>query len=321
MLQQNTLLIELGSAQVKIGVAKYRGGVVHVQDAFLVDLPENIFLDGKILQEDIMRTLLFNALQERQIKAKEACLTLNGTNIITREISLPDVADHELADMLQYEIQQYMPIDLEQYVIEHKVLERFREDDHPKVRLMVVAISKQDVEQYYQFVKSLNVKPIHMDINGNALAKLFSPQIHVNSHEPIGNQTIAVIDMGSHSMTVNILQNGTLKMSRLVEWEGVDLDQLSEGKIVFDTMVNSLSSRIQRVFQYYASRGTASHVDCIYLYGGASNLDGLCEKLHEFFIMPVETISQLSNVQLSTQSNGIDLKRYLNTFGTIVKEK
>lgn len=321
MLQQNALLIELGSAQVKIAVAGFRGGVVHVQDAFLVDLPADTYKDGKILEAEVMRTRIQNALHEHQIKVKETYLTLNGTNIITREISLPDVADHELADMLQYEIQQYMPIDLEQYILEHKVLERFNEDAQRKVRVLVVAISKQEVDEYYKFLLSLNLKPLVMDINGNSVSKLFSPRVRVNDQENIGDQTVAVIDMGQTAMAVSVIQNGVLKMNRLVEWEGVDQEQLKEGQQVFDSMVASWATRIQRVFQFYGSRGSANHIDQLYLYGGIASLAGVPEKLHSIFNIPVCTINTLSSVQLSSKSKTVDLKRYLNTFGTIARDK
>lgn len=322
MFNRSTLLIELGGCHVKVGVANYSGGVVQVQDAFIVDLPQQTYVDGKILDFEVLRSRIFNSLQDRSIKVKDTYLTLNGSHVITREIVLPDVHDDELDEMITYEIQQYMPINLDQFHIEYKVLERFEEAGHVKIRILVAGVSKEDVESYYKLLMALQLKPVVMDINGNAISKLFQATTVVNSGESLGNKKIALIDLGRYSLNVTIVENGVMHLSRLVEADENELEPFSSDEIYDNQdLLTTLTGRVQRVFQFYASRHSGSKIDQIYLLGGYANNLQLVNHFCDVFELPVEVVSNLSTVSLTGKAKTIDMKRYLNMLGSLARDK
>lgn len=322
MFNRSTLLIELGGSHVKVGVANYSGGVVQVQDAFIVDLPQQTYVDGKILDFEVLRSRIFNSLQDRSIKVKDTYLTLNGSHVITREIVLPDVRDDELDEMITYEIQQYMPINLDQFHIEYKVLERFEEAGHVKIRILVAGVSKEDVESYYKLLMALQLKPVVMDINGNAISKLFQATTVVNSGEALGNKKIALIDLGRYSLNVTIVENGVMHLSRLVEADENELEPFSSDEIYDNQdLLTTLTGRVQRVFQFYASRHSGSKIDQIYLLGGYANNLQLVNHFRDVFELPVEVVSNLSTVSLMGKAKTIDMKRYLNMLGSLARDK
>lgn len=320
MLKRNMLAIELGSSHIKMGLAHYAKGVVNVQDAFIVDLPEQIYSDGKILEAEVLRSRIFNEMVDRSIKEKEVYLTLNGSNIITREIILPDVKDEELDEMITYEIQQYMPVNLEEYHIEYKVLERFEAEEQMKIRILVAGVSKDDVDNYYKFLLGLQLKPLVMDINGNAISKLFKGVTSVNGGEALGNKKVALIDLGNKSVNVTIVGNGIVYLSRMVEAEE-ELSQLKDVDYINSEVLNALEARIKRVFQFYVSRYAGSQIEQVFLFGGLANEELLVQHLVKEFTIPVEVIHQLSSVNLGGKSKSVDLKRYLNMLGCLARDK
>lgn len=321
MLKRNMLAIELGSSHIKIGLARYAKGIVNVEEAFIVDLPEQIYSDGKILEAEVMRSKIFNEIVDRGIKAKEVYLTINGSNVITREIILPDVKDEELDEMITYEIQQYMPINLEEYHIEYKILERFESEEQTKIRILVAAVSKEDVDSYYKFLLGLQLKPLVMDINGNAISKLFKSGTRVNGGEALGNKKVALIDLGSKSINVTVVGNGIVYLSRMIEAEE-ELNQIKAERDYIDSEVlNALGGRIKRVFQFYVSRYAGSQIDQVLLFGGLSNDERLVQHLLSEFTIPVAVIHQLNTVEVSGKSKSVDLKRYLNMLGCLARDK
>lgn len=322
MFNRNVLLVELGGGHVKIGLANYKSGVVQVQEAFVLDLPQQTYVDGKILDFEVLRSRIFNTLQDRGIKTKEVYLTLNGSHVITREIVLPDVKDDELDEMITYEIQQYMPINLEQYHIEYKVLERFEEAGHVKIRILVAGVSKEDVESYYKLLLALQLKPLVMDINGNAISKLFKATTSVNQGEPLGEKKIALIDLGRYSLNVTFVENGVMHLSRLIEADENELEPFGSDEVYENSeLLSSLTGRVQRVFQFYASRHSGSKIDHVYLLGGYANNTQLVNHFKSVFEMPVEVVEKLSTVNLTNKSKMIDLKRYLNMLGCLARDK
>lgn len=321
MLKRNMLAIELGSSHIKMGLAHYAKGVVHVQEAFIVDLPDQIYSDGKILEAELLRSKIFNEIVDRSIKEKEVYLTLNGSNVITREIILPDVKDEELDEMITYEIQQYMPINLEEYHIEYKILERFEADEHTKIRILVAGVSREDVDSYYKFLLGLQLKPLVMDINGNAISKLFKSDTKVNGGESLGDKKVALIDLGNKAINVTIVGNGIVYLSRMVEAEE-ELNQVKADRDEIDPEVlNALEARIKRVFQFYVSRYAGSQIDEVFLFGGLASEELLVQHLVKEFTIPVEVVHELSSVNLGGKSKSIDIKRYLNMLGCLARDK
>ncbi len=318
MFNRDLLLIELGSSHVKMGLAHYAKGIVRIKDAFIVDLPEQVYTDGKIIDAEALRSLIFEEILKRSIKTKEVYLTLNGSHVITREMVLPDVAENEFEEMISYEIQQFMPINLENYRIEYKTLEHFEDKEHMKVRVLVAAVSRDDVDAYYKLLLALQLKPLGMDINGNAISKLFSPLARVNAGDSLGEKTIALIDLGSKSIDVTILEKGVIHLSRLIE-AGEELEIIKISEEPNNEVLNTLFSRVQRVFQFYTSRHSGNKIDGVYLFGGLANNEFLVQYFMTEFSMPVEVINDLSTVALGTKE--IDLKRYLNMLGCIAREK
>lgn len=320
MRSKRNLLMEFGSSQVKIGIAEYASGTVKFNDAYLIDLPSDTYHDGKIMDREAMRNRIANGLKEHQTNVKETWLTLNGSHIITREIILPDVKDDEISEMLQYEIEQYMPINLEQYVLEHRLLERFKEDEAIKVRVLVAAIMKADVDDYHQLIEDLGLKAVGMDVSGNALCRVVTPETSINQQEPLGSQTIAMLDIGHKSISVTIVESGILRMNRLVE-AGLSELTSEEGDVDVAVLIQSWSSRIQRVFQFYQSRQTGNKIDRIYLFGGGADIEGLESKLGEAFGKPTEVVRAINHLQLQGKAKSADLKRYLNVAGLSVYGK
>lgn len=320
MFNRDLLMIELGSSHVKMGLGHYNKGVVHVQEAFTVDLPEQTYSDGKILEAEVLRSRIFEEIVERAIKVKDVYLTLNGSHIITREIVLPDVKDEEIEEMITYEIQQYMPINLEAYHTDYKVLERFEDEEHGKIRILVAGVSKEDVDIYYKFLLGLQLKPIVMDINGNSISKLFKGTTRVNEGEVLGNKRVALIDFGSQSINVTIVENGVIHLSRLIEADQ-ELSEFKDSEFVDQENLLALAGRVQRVFQFYISRHAGNKIDQVYLFGGLANNETLVQYFEHEFSMPVEVVSQLSTVTLGGKAKSIDLKRYLNMLGCLARDK
>lgn len=314
------LLMEFGAYQVKIAIATFKSGTAKFSNAFLVDLPKDTYHDGKIIDPDTLKSRIKGALQENQINVKDTYLTTNGSHIITREIILPDVKDEEIEQMLRYEIEQYMPINMEQYVIEHRILERFKEGGAVMVRVLVATMSKKDVETYYNIIQEIGLKPMCMDVSGNALAKVFTSTTGVNGNAPVGSQTVALLDIGHRNIAVTIVENGIIRMNRLVDAGGSEITLLQTEE-EFDQTIQTWANKIQRVFQFYLSRQTGNRIDVIYLFGGCADLRNLDVKLNEVFTRPVDIVKKLSNVQMTGKAKSGDLKRYLNLAGMIARNK
>ncbi len=350
MANNEYISLDIGSKNIKIVVGKQQSSNIVVSAAFMFPTPVNSIQDGKIMDLDALVQSIKKSLNDNKLKAKKAILTIESTSIIRREIVLPMVKPDEMEAMVRYEIEQYLPIMLNEYVVEYRILEEFTDEDAKKCKILVAAISKLMVEDYLQLVRALELVPSALDINSNAISKLFASKQTLNGQSYALDKTIALVDYGHNSINFTIVSNGLTKFSRLITLGGSDIDiniantlnldtshaeekKIKEGKLTSssegsttDAMLSDMirysvdraNEEIQRMFQYYTSRENTNRIDEILLFGGGANLNGLDEYLKSAFNIPVYKISSLSSFKYSKQDS-LQLEYFLNAAGAIIR--
>lgn len=351
MLRNRYVSIDLGNKKIKIVVGKEQGNYVIVEKAFTIPTPFNSFNDGQILDKESLKSAIHGALEGKKIKAKKAICTTESTSIITREISLPYVKDEEMNTMVKYEVEQYLPIMLEDYVVEHKIIDRFEEEGIKKCRILVAAIPKLIVENFLRLVNEIKLKPYALDLNSNSISKLFGKKAKINNKSFNLDETFAIIDIGYRFISIDIISKGIPQFNRLINSGGKDIDinianhfnlslEESEKKKISDcnlgiangfsnatamlndaikSSVDGWITEIQRVFQYYQTRTTGNKIDYIYLHGGSSNLKGLENYMQDSIQVKIERINEIENIKLSKDIKKFDTENYLNAIGALIR--
>jgi type IV pilus assembly protein PilM len=343
--------IDIGSKNTKIVIGKQQNNNIIINSAFMLTTPANSIQDGKIMDMEALVVEIKGALNQNKIKTKKAIITIESTSIIRREIELPMAKAEELDAMVVYEIEQYLPIMLNEYVIEYKITEEFMEEKLKKYKILVAALPKAIAEEYIQLVKELELIPAVLDINSNAISKLLSTKTQINSESYNVDNTIAVLDIGYNNINLTIVSNGNTKFSRLITLGGNDIDiniansfnlemrhaeekKMKEGNLsnikdgnTLDSMFNDMIrfsvdrwiEEIQRMFQYFTSRDTHNRINSIYLYGGSSNLNGLEDYIKTSFNMPVHRLKSFGSIKTGKLDN-LKLEYYLNSIGAIIRK-
>jgi type IV pilus assembly protein PilM len=349
---KSIISIDVGSSKIKIAVGKFLNSNVSIEKIISIDTPQGSLKDGKIIYDEdkaeILMQIIVQALSENRIKYKDAIFTIQSTSIIRREVEVPKVKPYEMESMIRYEIEQYLPIDLNEYIIEYKVLEEKRDG---KSRILIAALPKAIAEDYLNILKSMHLEPKALDINSNAISKLFSIKQQVNHAEYNLDNTVACIDMGCSNIHISILAKGFYQFSRIIptggseltsaiaealnitlhEAENKKLSEVDLGTLKTDTgaeILNEVISKIvlrwideiQRVFQFYKTRNANNNIDEIYLYGGTSNLKGIAEYITNAVNIPVKQIKNLSYIKLGKHVDNMDLEYYLNSIGAIIRK-
>lgn len=218
------LSIDIGNKNIKFVTGKAQGNSVLVNKAFMVPTPLYSFNDGKISDMEALKSAISQEIKAQGIKTKKVVFTFESSSVISREIILPLVKEEELSIMVNYEIEQYFPIVVSDYIVNYKVLESFQEDDLNKARILVAALPKGMGEEYLTLIRELKLTPVALDINSNAISKLFYSNTLVNFENSSLEKTVAIIDIGHRFINVSIIKNGTVQFSRLISNGGKEID-------------------------------------------------------------------------------------------------
>ncbi len=313
--------------------------------------PLNSINDGQVTDLNKIKNKINEELSRIKVSSKKVIFTLESTTIITREVVLPYAKDEELKRILSFEIDQYFPTDLEEYVVQSRRLEDLEEDGVKKSKILVAALPKLIVKAYLELANALDLDPVALDINSNGISKLFEINSNIKNRKSDHKLTIAIIDLGYDNINVNIIDRNIPQFSRLLTIGGKEIDlnisnnfnysfdEAEKIKIeqctyeedtapssyfiiqeVVNDCINSWLEEIQRFFKFYTSRSPENRIDKIYLCGGHAGLKGINDYFESFFEISTEVIDKISCIDNKCNlPDGTSINTFLNAIGAIIR--
>ncbi|MFD3156355.1 type IV pilus assembly protein PilM [Haloimpatiens sp. FM7330] len=351
MFAKKILSIDIGTKNTKIVQGKFNKNKVTVEKAFTIHTPENCYSDGNINDVNRLKKEIKKELQDRNIKANKVIFTSQSTSIITREIEIPSADSKDMDGMIRLQIERYLPIMSDDYVIQYKIVEEFKEENILKSKVRVAAYPKVMSEGYLNLAKELELFPYVLDINCNSISKLFAYTSYINERDYDENIANAFMDIGSDYINFTIVRNKNVEFTRLVTIGGSYIDSEISRKLVISekqaeikkiklgnlrkeenenieaNMINeSIKSKlkecadeIDRMIQYYKNKNEGNKLENIYIYGGISKIKGIDKYLTDILRVPVIKILNISNLDLISFDG--DIVDYLNAAGALIRFK
>lgn len=337
--------MDIGAHKIKIVEGRYIKTGIEITNFFSIKTPSGALEDGTIMDKDLLYYALREGFKSKKIKTKNVFLTINSSKIITRELIIPKVKYKYINNIIKYQIKYSLPINIDDYILEFKIIQEFFVDNMDKLRLLIIAIPKAIVEAYYQLITSLDLNSIVLDYQPNSISKLLGHNNIVNDIFPLRQFTIASVDIGYDSTKISIIKNGKILLTRTVEMAGKFIDEkvLSlgcpkedlekfkkniininyqyDGENIEEKILNIIKSsllfiveKIETIFRYYLTRDKNNKINIIILSGGISNISGLDSLFANIFDIPTITISTVDNVKFTGP-----IVEYANAIGSIIR--
>lgn len=218
--------IDIGQHTTKIIAGQIKEKSIELTHAVSFPTPSNSYENGRIKDPTELENSISNKLEALKIKAYKALCSVESSEIFTRESILPYGNDEEIEKMLEYEIRQNMPIELDNYMILSKVLD-YKEyvQSIPKVHTLVSAVPKDIVYDYYDLLRSIKLKPVVFDTQSNVLDKLIGSEFVINEDASIKDMSFAVLDIGYGHINISIFKNGKYVFSRSLNMGAETIDR------------------------------------------------------------------------------------------------
>ncbi len=327
MLGQKLIALDIGNRTTKIvyGLANKKNIVIYEYD--IIDTPENSIKDGMIINPEQLSLSILKTLKKNKIGSGTLVFNVTGTGVINREIQLPDSTEEELKQILEFEAQQYFPVDLSNYTTDFKVLEKVKTDSINQCKVLIVAAPNKQLESFIK-LSSLIKRSLHnIDIPANCVLKL---EAFLGDKADGFDEDYAIVDIGKDTSMICIFRNNVLKFSRILLNGSAEIDnhiasnfnieynraeniktayramdinkdysgygngetavKIEQSKLteVIENAIGNIASDITRFIEFYNSRETSNQVRKIYLCGGGSKLSGVNEMLSSIFNMTVQ---------------------------------
>lgn len=297
----------------------------NIHNVLIFETPEDAYEDGIIKDADRMAAAIREQLSSRGISNKNAIFVLSSAKIVNREVVVPFVKPNKIRGIINANSSEYFPVNIEDYVVSHSVLETVVDAENNKqIRVLAVAAPTQMVKSYYELAGLAGLNVVSVDYIGNAMLQLIKTQTSANA-------TTMVIQLGSESTVLNIVQGDNLLLQRTVPYgtnsvvnvimdeKGVDattaMTLLQNDRLItvdFDDneatgAFRYLINNIGRVMDYYASKNPEKPIDDVFLTGDGALIKGIDGLFKIQLNVNTRIMDSLYNIKFDPS---IDLKVY-----------
>lgn len=257
-----------------------------------------------------------------RLSSKNVNISLPEAHVFTRILKYPLISDHEVAAAIKWEAEQYIPIPVEDAIVQHEILRKDHKASPPQSIVLLIAAPRHLVEMYVKLVEmaKLRLASIETEMLSNVRS----------SSSPQG--VSMVVDLGSKHTKLAIANNSEIAVTRtfnssgdafnraLSQGLGVDMKQAEQYKKTYglaggdksgkikaslDPVVDLIADEIKKSIAYYKSEEGGSPPQDILLTGGSSLLPGLVSELSSKVgqnVSLVDPFSQ-SKIQLNSDVN------------------
>lgn len=336
---------DFGSESIKVVEGRYIREQLQVTNCFSVTTPQGAIEDGRIVNVSLLVTALSKALNDHGVKAKDAIGCLNSTQIINRELLIPVVAPDEMETVVRYEIQQFLPINLSDYLIQYVILGEVEVMGEKRLKLNVITFPEKMARSYYDLLKELGFKPYALDVSYNAISKL-ATYSDLLEQVTTAEGTVAFVDMGAQSIDLNIFTDENIQFTRLIKSGGAiideklnqlpdmsiksavslkqeaDLREIGSSNLVQRAIILSIDEmlyELERVLQFYRNKAVGNTIDHVYLLGGLSHLKGLETYMANRLNTPVSKLKDISLTDVNQALTPDVLGDYANALGAMIR--
>lgn len=237
------------------------------------------------------------------ISTRRVAVSIPSYRAFSRSMLLPRMKQKELAEAVRSEVEQYIPMPLDELYYDYHITNQGPE----QVELFAVAIPRNIVDSYAVLTKLMGLEMVLVETTMAAAGRLFN-------HDRHSDVATVIIDFGSLTSDVSIfhkeiLVTGTVKGGGLVFTNLIrDKLQVTDAeagtiktkyglaaskkqetiKEILTPALESIVKEIRRMMRYYEERyGNQQKIGQVIILGGGANMPGLSDYFTAELRLPV----------------------------------
>jgi len=144
-------------------------------------------------------------LKRKKISPDFVTLGISRSMVIQRNITLPNVEDGNIRDMLEFELEHHLPFPKEEIYFDFTVLSR----GDNGIELLLIAVRKDELHVYFEILKEVGLKVSCVELSYFANYSLMS-----FNYPELKNKDFMLIDFGYENIEYSYFSQGKIIFSR-----------------------------------------------------------------------------------------------------------
>ncbi len=286
-----------------------------------VALPDGAVRDGEAVDAVAVAHALKQLWAHTGFSHKNVVLGVANQRVIVRQVDLPALPERELKASLPFQVQDFLPMPVEQAVLDFHPVEEINEPGQPRqLRGMLVAAVREMVLSNVNAVQRAGLRVSSVDLTSFAVLRSLGGSGAADA------DTVALVDVGSRVTNIVVHRAGAPLFVRILLMGGQDVtDAVAETLGVTRTHAESIKQtpglagldheqklaagralestaaafvdEVRGSLDYYASSASTDvQLQRLVLSGGGSRLHGLADRIEAATRLPVTVGNPLSSI-------------------------
>ena len=337
--------LDIGTSGVRAAELTPGKGSATLERFGQVALPPGAVRDGEVVDTAAVAAALRQLWAQAKFSTKKVVLGVANQKVIVRQVDLPWMPDSELRKALPFQVQDYVPMPVDQAILDFHPLEEYTNDNGGRMlRVLLVAAARDMVESALEAVKQAGLQATMVDLDSFAVLRSLASggdgALRASGAE-------ALVDVGANVTNIVIHQDGVPRFVRILLMGGSDItDAVAErlgvpaeqaeaikqesgmasqpgqaeaspaGRAIEST-ANSFVEEVRGSLDYYMAQPGATRIERVVLSGGGSRLVGLVDRLAAATRLPVQAARPLSTLKLGKTGLTPDQLAYVEPMVTV----
>ncbi|NAZ74897.1 type IV pilus assembly protein PilM [Kineococcus sp. T13] len=311
--------LDIGTSGVRAAELSYGRDGITLEKFGQVALPEGAVRDGEVLDRPAVVEALKTLWKASGLKGKRVALGVASQRVVVRQLELPWLPRAELKASLPLQVQEYLPMPVEDSVLDFHVTEELNDEDGRRLRGLLVAATRDAVLSNVHAVEAAGLRATSVDLTSFAVLRAAGKQ-----HSDVATE--ALLDIGARVSNLVIHSGGSPRFVRILLMGGQDItdaiaervglpssvaeavkrgnaEELTDAEAqlaasAVELMTEVFVDEVRGSLDYYAASNPQFPVERILVSGGGSLLADVSHKLQQVTRKPVAPADVLSNVRL-----------------------
>lgn len=217
--------LDIGSNSAKICLLRdsHNSYVIETVDKEI--FPADAIVDGSILNRSGVVLALRKMLARTRIKQKQCAIAISGYSVIVKRLRLANMTDQELAENINWEVQQHIPYEFSEVVFDTVVLNRNAAQN--SMEILLVASKRDVVNDYIAVAKEAGLDVKVVDVVSFALQNM----VETIYGSAKATKCIGIINIGASVTSISIMTGGVTQFTRDITIGGNQITEEIQKKL------------------------------------------------------------------------------------------
>lgn len=322
----NVVGLDIGSSGVRAAELAVGKGGLTLERFDQVALPPGAVRDGEVVDVAAVAEAVRQLWSQGRFSTKKVVLGVANQKVVVRQVDLPWMPRAELKKSLAFQVQDFIPMPVEQAILDfHPLAEMTNEAGGRVLRVLLVAAARDMIQSALDVVAKAGLTAQMVDLNSFAVVRSLASTNHTGL---VSSQAEALVDIGASITNIVVHEGGVPKFVRILLMGGADItDAVAErlgvphdqaegvkqssaltliplqagadpASRVIEASGCAFVEEVRGSLDYYLAQPGATRIGRVVLSGGGSRLGGLAERLSVATRLPVEAARPLALLKM-----------------------